>query len=128
MRQIISIGINLGTVSQIITTCLNIDIHKAKLWNFYSKTSEESKVQLSIWKEHLHSLNVRSFAVSHGCNRIDASSTGLAGYELEMPSGVVHDTWSPSEAAKSSAWREFCAVYRVLLSLEHVLGFLNACS
>ncbi|XP_052253154.1 homeobox protein rough-like [Dreissena polymorpha] len=29
-----------------------------------------------------------------------------------MQSGVVHDTWSPSEAAKSSTWRELCAVYR----------------
>ncbi|KAH3838546.1 hypothetical protein DPMN_111954 [Dreissena polymorpha] len=44
--------------------------------------------------------------------RSDASSTGLAGYEVEMQSGVVHDTWSPSEAAKSSTWRELCAVYR----------------
>ncbi|KAH3846696.1 hypothetical protein DPMN_088998 [Dreissena polymorpha] len=44
--------------------------------------------------------------------RSDASSTGLAGYEVEMQSGVVHDSWSPSEAAKSSTWRELCAVYR----------------
>jgi len=122
--QIISMGIVLGTVSQIMTRCLSIDILKAKTWNSYIELSVESKVQLSFWNEHLKIINIRSLAISHGCTRIvysDASSTGLAGYEVEMQSRVVHDTWSPSEAAKSSTWRELCAVYRVLLSLEHVL-------
>ncbi|KAH3801701.1 hypothetical protein DPMN_155361 [Dreissena polymorpha] len=34
------------------------------------------------------------------------------GYELEMPSGVVHDTWSAVESGKILRMEILCAVFR----------------
>lgn len=123
--QIISMSVVLGSVSQIMTRCLSIDVLKAKSWSSYIQLSDDSVLQLLFWKENLVSLNVRKLATSSVCSRIvytDASNSGFAGYEVQTFKGIIHDTWQPSEAAKSSTWRELCAVYRVLLSLVDTLS------
>jgi hypothetical protein len=51
----------------------------------------------------------------------DASSVGYGGYEVNTVNGVSQGTWSIEESLKSSTWRELVAVYRVLLSLVHIL-------
>lgn len=80
----------LGTVSQIMTRCLSIDILKEKSWNSFTELPEESNLQLCFWGDSLQSLNVRILVTGHVCTRVvysDASSTGLAGYELRHTLG-----------------------------------------
>ena len=123
--QIIAMNIVIGPVSQIMTRYISMDILKALTWNSYIKLSTESRQQLVFWKATLESLNVRYLDVAGSCSRIvysDASGTGFAGYEVGTLNGVSHGTWNAEEAAKSSTWRELCAVFRVLRSLVHILG------
>lgn len=112
-------------VAQIMTRCLIIDILEASSWNAYIQLSSDSILQLLFWDKNLQQFNIRSLVTNHSCSRIvysDASSTGVAEFEVQTINDEVHDSWLPSEAVKSSTWRELCAVYRVLVSLVHVLG------
>ena len=123
--QIISMGIVIGPVSQIMTRYISMDILQARTWNSYIKLSADSNQQLLFWENTLNSLNVRQLNVIGSCSKIvysDASATGYAGYEVSTINGVSHGTWAVEEAVRSSTWRELCAVYRVLRSLTHVLS------
>ena len=122
--QIISMGIVLGPLSQIMTRYLSIDILQAKTWNSYIKLSPQSYQQLEFWSHSLGAVNVRKLNDSAACSRIvysDASSHGFAGYEVSSLNGASHGMWSADEMNKSSTWRELCAVYRVMKALAHTL-------
>lgn len=123
--QIISMSIVIGPVSQIMTRYLSMDIAKAYSWNSFILLSDDSLEQLKFWEHTLGSINMRYLTLSGACSRIvysDASGSAYAGYEVGTVNGVSHGTWSAEEAAKSSTWRELCAVFRVLKSLVHVLS------
>ena len=69
-------------------------------------------------------MNRKSLQCINACSRIvysDASNSGCAGYEVNTYKGIVHGMWDSQESAQSSTWRELCAVYRVLISLQDVL-------
>ena len=122
--QIISMSIVIGSVSQIMTRCLSIDILKARTWNSYIKLSEESCFQLRFWAKSLCLINSRNIAEFNKCSKImvsDASGTGYASYEVNTINGIVHGMWSLEETLRSSTWRELCAVQRSLKALEHIL-------
>ena len=122
--QIIFMYIVVGTVCQIMTKSLSINITKAISWNSYIQLSDESKAQLLFWKKSLFQLNKKSLKCLNTCSRIvysDASNSGYAGYEVNTYKGIVHGMWDSQESAQSSTWRELCAVYRVLISLQDVL-------
>ena len=50
--QLISFSMVIGSVSQIMTRYLSIDILKARTWNSYIKLSEEGADQLMFWKKN----------------------------------------------------------------------------
>lgn len=101
-----------------------MDIVKAVSWNSYIKLSNESRDQLKFWERNLTVLNKRYLQNAGDCSRIvfsDASNTGYAGYEVHTKDGIAHGMWEPGEINKSSAWRELCAVYRVLVDIVSLL-------
>ena len=57
--QIISMGIVVGSVSQIMTKSLSIDILNARTWNSYIKLSSESVEQLLFWQRNITKINSR---------------------------------------------------------------------
>lgn len=122
--QIISMSIVIGPVAQIMSRYLSMDVLKARTWNSYINLSQNSLEQLSFWENMLYELNVKSIGKSASCSRVvysDASASGFAGYEVSTINGISHGSWTIEESAKSSAWRELVAVYRVLKSLVHIL-------
>ena len=91
--QIISMSIVIGSVSQIMTRCLSIDILKARTWNSYIKLSDDSVLQLGFWAKSLCLINSRKITEYHKCSKImvsDASNTGYASYEVSTINGIVH--------------------------------------
>ena len=123
--QIISMGIVVGSVSQIMTRSLSIDILNARTWNSYIKLSSESMEQLLFWQRNITKINSRRLKEIHVTSKLvysDASGTGYAGYEVHTINGVAHGMWSPEERCQSSTWRELVAVQRVLKSLKNSLA------
>lgn len=123
--QIISMSIVIGHVTQIMTRSLSIDILKAYSWESYIPLSPESIEQIKFWQSNLEKVNTRNISDSDKYSKIvysDASTTGYAGYEVNTANGVSHGMWDVEESQKSSTWRELTAVYRVLLSLSHILA------
>ena len=123
--QLISMSVVLGHISQIMTKYLSADILNAKYWDSYIYLCDESRQQLLFWDRNLQVLNTKDIYESHKCTRIvysDASASGYAGYEVSTINGISHGIWSEEESLKSSTWRELVAVYRILLSLRHVLA------
>ena len=121
--QIISMGIVIGPVSQIMTRYISMDLLHAR--TLYIKLSADSNQQLLFWENTLNSLKVQQLNVIGSCYKIvysDASATGFAGYNVSTINGVFHGTWTLEEAVRSFTWRELCAVYRVLRSLTHLLS------
>jgi hypothetical protein len=126
--QIISMSIVIGQVSQIMTRYLSMDIVKAPSWFSYIKLSPESREQITFWKQNLSFVHYKFLNENVSFSKIvysDASNTSFAGYEVSTLNGVAHDMWSESEALKSSCWREMTAIYRVLVSLVHLLRYQN---
>ena len=133
--QLISISMVIGSVSQIMTRYLSIDILKARTWNSYIKLSEESADQLMFWKKTLHSTNSRHFTEVHKTSEImvsDASNTGFGGYEVNTVNGVVHGVWTQEESTRYCQ-SLFYSVYVSLLgehdrsrlvSREHIIMLL----
>ena len=122
--QVISMSLVLGHLSNIMTKFLSIDVASAISWTSYIKLSEDSKQQLLFWRDTLPKVNFRSVGFSPSCTKIvysDAGSLAFGGYEVSTVNGVSHGMWSPEERCKSSTWRELMAVYRVLVSLIHIL-------
>ena len=114
-----SMGMVIGSVSQIMTRYLSIDI-----LNSYIKLSEESADQLMFWKKTLHSINSRRFTEVHKTSKImvsDASNTSFGSYEVNTVNGVVHGVWTQEESTRSSTWRDLCAVQRSLKALKGIL-------
>ena len=100
--QIISMGIVIGSVSQIMTRSLSIDILKARNWNSYIKLADESKLQMEFWERNLGMLNKRTLSTSNKCSKLvysDANNTGFAGFEVSTLNGVSNGMWSVEEAA-----------------------------
>lgn len=114
----------IGSESQIMTRSLSVDVLMVRHWDQYISLTEKSVQQLEFWKSYLHLVNSRNVFESYKCSKImysDASHTGFAGYEVSTIKGISHGIWSDDEMEKSSTWREFVAVYRVLHLLVHVL-------
>lgn len=122
--QIISMSVVIGSVAQLMTKCLSIDIVSAPTWNSMILISEESKKQISFWKSSLDMLNRRDMKVKPSSNLVvytDASDTGYGGYCVRTGKNVSHGLWEESERIMSSTWRELAAVDRVLRSFVQFL-------
>ena len=63
--QIISMGIVVGSLSQIMTRSLSIDILNARTWNSYIKLSSESMEQLLFWQRNITKINSRRLKEIH---------------------------------------------------------------
>lgn len=121
---IISMHIVVGNVTQLMTKYLSICIASASSWNDRLLLDDNCIQQLQFWDSNLDYVNSRSITYAPQCQRVvysDASQTGYGGYCVETSVGVAQGNWYESESRESSTWREITAVYRVLLSLAHVL-------
>lgn len=122
VRQVISISIVIGKISQLMTRYLSMDVLSANTWSSYLKLSSESLDQLDFWKFSLSEFNIKSIFDFHICLKIvysDASSSGFDGYKVNTPDGISHGMCrSFDESLKSSIWRELTAVYLILSSLK----------
>lgn len=65
--QIISMGIVIGPVAQIMTRYLSMDVVKARTWNSYINVSAEGRQQLCFWENALRTLNTRHLSSSAKC-------------------------------------------------------------
>ncbi len=52
----------------------------------------------------------------------DAIAVGHVGYEVKTTNGVSHGVWPNDKCTNSSTWRELVAVYKMRLSLGHLLS------
>ena len=123
--QLISMGIVIGSVCQIMTRFLSIDNLKARSWNSYIKLCDSSIDQLYFWKYNLASKYCRNVVEAYKTSKIvfsDASSIGYGSYEVNTVNGIVHDMWTKEESLRSSTWRELCAVMRTLKAIKHILA------
>ncbi|XP_060076460.1 uncharacterized protein LOC132556090 [Ylistrum balloti] len=123
--QIISMSVVIGSVSQIMTRYISMDISQVFSWSAYIKLSDESLLQLKFWRENVNNINVKTLSEVEKCSKIiysDASGSGFGGYEVNTVNGVAHGVWTEEESGKSSTWRELVGVLRVLKSLGTTLS------
>lgn len=66
---------------------------------------------------------LKSYSVCSKVVYSDASHAGYAGYVVQSINGIAHGQWSSVESNLSSTWREFNAVYNLLLSMKEFLAF-----
>lgn len=123
VKQIISMTIVIGQVTEIMILSISIDILNDHYWESNKYRSKDNMVQIQFWKDNLLLLNIKDMLESHKCSKIvysDASSTGFGGYEVTTINGTAHDIWSEDESIKTSTWRERMEVLLVLRSLSHI--------
>ena len=111
--QIISMSVVIGSVSQLMTRSLSIDILSSASWNSMIYLSEESISQILFWENTLEKINDREMKCVTGSSRIvytDASETGYGGYCVQAGNAVSHGVWEEYERKRSSTWRELVAV------------------
>jgi hypothetical protein len=123
--QIISMSTVIGSVCQLMTKCLSIDILNAISWNKHICLSADSIRQILFWIDNIQSINVKKLSCQPSCEKIvypDASGYAFGGYCVESRHSIAHGMWNSDEACQSSTWRELVAVLRVLLSLNHELS------
>lgn len=123
--QIISMSTVVGSVSQLMTRSLSIDIISLTSWNDFIVLSDESCRQIQFWLNNIEAINVRKLTFQPSCVKLvysDASGHAFGGYVVDSKHGISHGMWSLAEMTKSSTWRELVTVQRVLISLNHEVG------
>ena len=127
--QIISMSVVIGSVSQLMTRSLSIDILSSASWNSMIYLSEESISQTLFWENTLEKINDREMKCVTGSSRIvytDASETGYGGYCVQAGNAVSHGVWEKYERKRSSTWRELVAVdFAPFLEGENIKGFTD---
>ena len=123
--QIISMQPAIGKLVRLRSRSLYECVQCRASWDAPVLVSSKALDELIFWKENLRTLNGSNL---HTCSDnekylfCDASGAGFGGFMLDMPDSEVTGSWSESESALSSTWRELEAVYRVLQSS---LGYLE---
>ena len=126
--QIIAMTPALGNVTRIMTRSMLTDIQSAPSWYSDFPKSEETKVELSFWKENLSSLQPVPMTINQTYHKVvysDASNVGGAGYIVGVDKAVAHGAWDCNEKAKSSTWKELKAVQLALESFTRILAGNN---
>ncbi|XP_033729279.1 uncharacterized protein LOC117318361 [Pecten maximus] len=122
--HVISMSIVFGSVTQLMTRSMSMQVASTESWNEHLSLSDMSLEQARFWSKNIRIRNSTVLRFEPQCHRIvfsDASNTGYGGYCVESSMGVAQGLWSKSDASKSSTWRELTAVSHVLSSLVHVL-------
>lgn len=122
--QIISMNIVLGNITQLMTKCISLLISKASSWNDKLILDDDCIQQLNFWSDHLDHINSKQIKYTPKCQKIvysDASKVGYGGYCVDTPFGEAQGNWEATESKQSSTWRELTAVFRVLLSIVHLV-------
>ncbi|ESO93409.1 hypothetical protein LOTGIDRAFT_161981 [Lottia gigantea] len=117
--KIISMNLVIGSVAQLMTRSLSIDIVNSKSWNHYINLSVSSREQINFWESNIQKLNSRSLRDDSSSSRIvfsDASDFGYGGYCIDIDGAISHGQWDSEESVKSLTWRELKAVDLVLKS------------
>ncbi|XP_068238348.1 uncharacterized protein [Palaemon carinicauda] len=120
--QIISMSTVIGSVSQLMTRCLSVDILNLRSWNDHIVLSNDSYGQIQFWLDNIDAINIRQLKCQPSCVKFvfsDASGHAFGGYVVNSRHGISHGMWSSEEIGKSSTWRELVAVHRVLIFLNH---------
>lgn len=123
--QIISMQPAIGKLVRLRSRSLYECVQCRASWDAPVLVSSKALDELIFSKENLRTLNGSNL---HTCSDsekylfCDGSGAGFGGFMLGMADSEVTGSWSESESALSSTWREFEAVYRVLQSS---IGYLE---
>jgi hypothetical protein len=124
--KIIAMSPALGHVTQIMTRCmfsvLNEKSHCNQILNIAHK--QDCVSELLFWKSNILKLEPQSLLQkSSSYDLYTAASNSAAAGFIENFDLVMHKPWFPSEASKSSTWREIKAVELCVLAfLEKLRG------
>ena len=117
--QIISMQSAIGNLVRLRSRSLYECVQRRASWDAPVLVSSKALDELIFWKENLRTLNGSNLHISSDSEKYlfcDASGAGFGGFMLGMSDSEVTGSWSESERALSSTWRELEAVYRVLQS------------
>ena len=117
--QIISMQSAIGNLVRLRSRSLYECVQCRASWDAPVLVSSKALDELIFWKENLRTLNGSNLHISSDSEKYlfcDASGAGFGGFMLGMSDSEVTGSWSESERALSSTWRELEAVYRVLQS------------
>ena len=118
--RIISMGLAIGPVSHFMTRSLYTTLETRWAWCDLLGLSPEARAELLFWSASLAEYTSQPIWRSPSAMRVvysDASDTGYGGYVVEHGKCVSFGQWTADEAGQSSTWREFSAVYQVLLAV-----------
>ena len=121
--KIISIGLVLGNVTQLMTKYLHMCIMSRTSWDSYFSLSVNELTELHFWKRNLPVMGVRPLINVSETSRVvysDASSLACGGYTVGVGNSVCHKSWSDQERVKSSTWRELRCSYSFVFNITLV--------
>ena len=121
--KIISLGPVVGTISQLKTRFLHLEIEKRVHWDHQYMLKGDSKVikELVFWRSNIVTLNKRllfEYSIPQVVVYTNASHVGCGAWTSGLPGEMVSQrNWNENEQKKSSTWRETKAVYISLQAL-----------
>ncbi|XP_069109071.1 uncharacterized protein [Argopecten irradians] len=118
--HIISMSLVFGSVTQLMTRSMSMQIAGTSSWNESVQLNEQSREEVKFWDRNIDVRNkcpLRFESKYHTLVYSDASSTGFGGYCVESIEGVCQGLWRECDMSRSSTWRELTAVCQVLKSL-----------
>jgi len=119
--KIISLLPVVGSISQLKTRFLHLEIVKRKHWDHQYRLDSQSNVieEIAYWKLEVSRLNKRllfDYSIPQVIVYTDASHVGCGAWTTDLSGEMITQrNWDQEEQKKSSTWRELKAV---LLSLQ----------
>ena len=117
----------LGRIVYLRTKQCQIWIIKQFSWNYKAFLNEESKIELTFWKNNLHTLENQSLITPiQSFTKLiytDAGANKCGGYIHNIGATELVQSWTEEEKKRSSTWRELKAV--VIFLQVHVALLKN---
>ena len=126
--RLISMSVVLGDITHLMLRFSHVTILNRSCWDAYFELPVAVLQELTFWKGAIANLNVRKLfnpVVIHRMVYSDVSDSGCGGYIVNIDNTECIRSWSPSEAKRSSSWRELKAVVVILESVGHLLKDRN---
>ncbi|MCG7877889.1 MAG: reverse transcriptase domain-containing protein, partial [Candidatus Thiodiazotropha endolucinida] len=126
--QLISMQSAIGPLVRLRTRSLYDCVQNRASWEAPVLVGAKALDELIFWKENIRSLNESCFSEGSVIDKsvfCDASGAGFGGYILDVQDSEVVGSWSETESALSSTWRELETVYRVVQSSVEILEGQN---
>ena len=126
--KLISTSIVLGNIVNLKLRYSHYQIVNRSGWDGHFSLNSQVTEELTFWLNNVSLLNERSIDSSPVFQKLvysDASSSGGAGFIVNLRGSECFRAWTAQEALMSSTWRELQAVYIVLKSVPHLLRGCN---